>query len=149
MKIAPVSGDLLVKIAIGGGVLLLAAMALRRATDGISSAASSVWNPITSYVDGVRQTVGQAADAVYDGAAWVAEAGGGSLHNVPPDTLVPPGYYTPFWAGGALVPIPEPRVNYQADVRRIDNAIDNANDFAANQGYGSVSNDAGYDFRYF
>lgn len=142
MKVAPVSGDLLVKVAIGGGVLLLVAMALRRATDGISNAASSVWNPITSYVDGVRQTVGQAAGAITDGARDLVDYTGGASYTNPAAYTVPTGYESPWWMGGAVFPVKPPE---QADVRRIDNAID-ATDYS---GYGPYVNESGMDFRYF
>lgn len=150
MRVAPVSADLLIKIALGAALVGLAYVAVRRAAGSMQSAASGFWLPI-------NEGIGQGWDGVAGGARTV----GAALNPTSDQNLAYRGvnavgsrltgdsdFSLGSWLYDQVHPEPAyeaPRVNYQADVRRIDNAID----FASNEGYRPLTNEAGYDFRYF
>lgn len=64
MKIAPVSADLLIKLALLGGGALLAVWAVRRATGAASDAAGQVWDAAGQAWDRTTTAAGDAAWAV-------------------------------------------------------------------------------------
>jgi hypothetical protein len=67
MKIAPVSADLLIKLALLGGGALLAVWAVRRATGAASDAAGQVWNAAGQAWD---RTTTAATDAAWAVTPW-------------------------------------------------------------------------------
>ncbi|MBB1602550.1 hypothetical protein [Variovorax sp. UMC13] len=150
MRVAPVSADLLIKLALGAALVGLVYVGVRRAAGSMQSAASGFWLPIN---DGIAQA--------WDSAASGARTVGTALNPTSDQNLAYRGvnavgnaltgdgdFSLGSWIYDRLHPETAdvaPRVNYQADVRRIDNAID----FASNEGYRPLTNEAGYDFRYF
>lgn len=119
MKIAPVSGDLLVKGALMIGGVLLAVWAVRRITGAAGDAAGAAWDATSQAVrDGfviVSDTVSDAADYVWYGPPTAvadyqhlldATRSDRDLNpftnnpnNVNPNDLIPPGYRVNQWGG--------------------------------------------------
>lgn len=83
MKIAPVSADLLIKLAliaavVGGGVYLV-----RRASSAIGGALPD-FPDVGAWVDSATNFVGDVGSVASDGAGWVADNLGGTAHNTNP-----------------------------------------------------------------
>ncbi len=121
MRVAPVSADLLVKLAVGAALFGAAVLAVRSMVGAVQTAADGVWTPIdnalTEFGDGTRR----AAGAVVDGVQYAVDATGGQSYTSADAYTVPDGHVAPWYMGGAVFPV---KTSQQADVRRIDNAIE-------------------------
>lgn len=119
MKIAPVSADLLIKLAMLAGGVLVLAYVVRKASTAASDAAGAAWDATSQAVrDGfviVSDTVSDAADYVWYGPPTAvadyqhlldATRSDRDLNpftnnpnNVNPNDLIPPGYRVNQWGG--------------------------------------------------
>lgn len=86
MRVAPVSADLLIKLAlvalvVGGGVYLV-----RRAGNAIGDALPD-FSGVGAWVDSAANFAGDVGNSVGEGAGWVADTFGGAAHNTDPATL--------------------------------------------------------------
>lgn len=150
MKVAPVSADLLIKLAlaavvVGGGVYLA-----RRAWSALPGLPDFQLPDVGAWVDGAGRFVGGVGATVGDGAAWIGDTFGGTAHVTNPATLPPIdnpyGVYltdeqrrivdaagdrslwevTREWFNDLITPDPIPLTTTPgmvADIRRIDNAL--------------------------
>ena len=134
MRVAPVSADLLVKLAVGAVLVGAAVLAMRSMVGAVQTAADGVWEPI----DNALTTFG-------NGAREVNETAGGVIQNVGAAVGIPRTNVTACqlaisegrtWDASFVCPAgtflgslfgSEParpaRPAQQADVRRVDNAI--------------------------
>lgn len=89
MKVAPVSADLLIKLAlvalvVGGGVYLV-----RRASNAIGGAFDVLPDlpDVGAWVDSAARFAGDVGDTVGSGAGWVGDTFGGTAHITNPATF--------------------------------------------------------------
>lgn len=91
----------------------------------VSQAVSNVGQGVYDFASSIGASLGgawdSAAGAVTSGAQSVVDATGGQAYTNPNAYTLPPGYVAPWYMGGAVFPSTHA---YQADVRRLDNAID-------------------------
>jgi hypothetical protein len=79
MKVAPVSADLLIKLALVAAVVGGAVYLARRAT----AALGGVLPDVGAWVDSAGAFVGDIGSGISDGAGYVADNLGGTAHNTP------------------------------------------------------------------
>lgn len=115
MKIAPVSADLLIKLAIAAAVIGVGIYAVRRASAGISATVAELADLPSQIADYSIEGVKAAADRVWSGPADSVVAYDRALaatkadtdlnpftnnpNNVNPADLVPSGYRVNQWGG--------------------------------------------------
>jgi len=72
MRVAPVSGDLLVKVALLAIGIGVAVYAVRRVTTAASDAAAAVWAPIDAAQQWVRDQTNYVSDTAGGVARWIS-----------------------------------------------------------------------------
>lgn len=152
MKVAPVSADLLIKLALLGVVVVGGVYLVRRASSAIGDALPDLPD-VGAWVDRAGQFAGDVGDTVGGGATWVADTFGGTAHTTNPADFAPSVwlqnpygiYLSPeqqkvhdatveqgttignLWDWvvklGNQVPAPTYSPDPRQDIRRIDNAL--------------------------
>lgn len=87
MKVAPVSADLLIKLAIAAAVVGGAVYLANRARNALGEVLPDWSMPdLGAWVDGAGRFVGDVGSTIGDGASYVADTFGGTAHNTNPAT---------------------------------------------------------------
>ena len=84
MRVAPVSADLLIKLALAAVVVGGAVYLARRATQALGDALPS-FPDVGAWVDSAGDFVGSVGSSVGQGAGWVADNFGGTAHTTAPN----------------------------------------------------------------
>lgn len=115
MKVAPVSADLLIKLALAAAVVGGAWYMARRARAAIDGVLPDWTMPdLGAWVDGAGRFVGDVGSTVGDGARWAADSLGGTAHNTDPATWNLPPLDNPY---GVYLTLEQRKV-YDAAVER-------------------------------
>lgn len=114
MRVAPVSADLLIKLAMAALVVGGAVYLARRATQALGDALPS-FPDVGAWVDSASEFAGDVGSTIGAGTGWVADTFGGTAHTTPPNYDMGS---SPAWNPYGVAMTPAQREVYDTTIER-------------------------------